>query len=86
MEGIDKRTLRRAAGHIPGTALPGQSGNVGIAGHRDTFFRPLQDIQVDDMITLTTRWGEYHYRVVSRRVVSPHDVAVLARISHHTDR
>lgn len=77
MEGIDKRTLRRAAGHIPGTALPGQSGNVGIAGHRDTFFRPLQDIQVDDIVTLTTRWGEYQYRVVSRRVVSPHDVAVL---------
>ena len=77
VEGIDKRTLRRAVGHIPGTALPGQSGNVGIAGHRDTFFRPLQDIQVDDIITLTTRWGEYRYRVVSSRVVSPDDVAVL---------
>jgi sortase A len=77
VEGIDKRTLRRAVGHIPGTALPGQSGNVGIAGHRDTFFRPLKDIQADDIITLTTRWGEYRYRVVSSRVVSPDDVAVL---------
>ena len=77
VEGIDKRTLRRAVGHIPGTALPGQSGNVGIAGHRDTFFRPLKDIQVDDIITLTTRGGEYRYRVVSSRVVSPDDVEVL---------
>jgi sortase A len=77
MEGIGQRTLRRAVGHIPGTALPGQSGNVGIAGHRDRFFRPLQDIQVDDIVTLTTRWGEYRYRVVSSRVVSPDSVEVL---------
>ncbi|MEX2302040.1 MAG: class D sortase [Bryobacterales bacterium] len=77
VEGLDRRTLRRAVGHIPGTALPGQSGNAGIAGHRDTFFRPLKDIQVDDIITLTTRGGEYRYRVVSSRVVSPHDVEVL---------
>ena len=76
-EGIDKRTLRRAVGHIPGTALPGQRGNVGIAGHRDTFFRSLKDIHVEDIILLTTLWGEYRYRVVSSRVVSPDDVAVL---------
>jgi sortase A len=76
-EGIDGRTLRRAIGHIPGTALPGQLGNVGIAGHRDTFFRPLEDIHVDDIIEITTPWGEYRYRVVSSRVVSPDDVAVL---------
>src|SRR5580704_8010694 len=41
VEGTGQRTLRRAAGHIAGTALPGQAGNIGIAGHRDTFFRPL---------------------------------------------
>ena len=76
-QGIDKRTLRRAVGHIPGTALPGQVGNVGIAGHRDTFFRPLQDIDVDDVIMLTTLWGEFRYRVVSSQVVGPNDTAVL---------
>ena len=76
-EGIDKRTLRRAVGHIPGTALPGQRGNVGIAGHRDTFFRSLKDIHVEDIIVLTTLWGEYRYRVVSSRVVIPGDLAVL---------
>ncbi len=76
-EGISGKTLRRAVGHIPGTALPGQGGNVGIAGHRDTFFRPLEGIHVDDIIILTTRAGAYRYRVVSSRIVSPNDVAVL---------
>lgn len=77
VEGISKTTLRRAVGHIPDTALPGQSGNIGIAGHRDTFFRPLKDVQPDDIITLTTLLGEFRYRVVSTMVVRPHHVAVL---------
>ena len=76
-EGTDKNTLRHAAGHVSGTALPGQSSNMGIAGHRDTFFRPLRNIRQDDVITLTTLLGEYRYRVVSTKVVSPYDVAVL---------
>jgi sortase A len=77
MEGTGRTTLRRAVGHIPGTALPGQPGNVGISGHRDTFFRPLRNIRRNDIITLTTLRAEYRYRVVSTRIVSPHEVAVL---------
>jgi sortase A len=77
MEGTGKSTLRRAAGHITGTALPGQRGNIGIAGHRDTFFRPLRNTHGNDIITLTTPGGEYRYRVVSTKVVSPSDVWVL---------
>jgi sortase A len=77
VEGTSKRTLRRAAGHIQGTALPGQRGNVGISAHRDTFFRPLRNIQPGDVVTLTTTEGEYHYRVVSTKVVTPSEVAVL---------
>jgi sortase A len=77
VEGTTKSILRRAAGHIVGTALPGQRGNVGIAAHRDTFFRPLRNIQRDDVIVLTTLRGEYRYRVVSTKVVSPYDVEVL---------
>jgi sortase A len=77
VEGTSNKSLRRAVGHIAGTALPGQPGNVGIAGHRDTFFRPLRNIQRDDVIKLTTSNGEYRYRVVSTRVVSPDNVAVL---------
>jgi sortase A len=77
IEGTSGRTLRRAVGHISGTALPGQPGNVGISGHRDTFFRPLRNIQRNDIITVTTQFGEYRYRVVSTRIVDPSNVAVL---------
>jgi len=79
IEGTSGKILRRAAGHIRGTALPGQSGNVVISGHRDTFFRPLRNIRRNDIITLTTVLGQYRYRVVSTQVVSPYDVAVLDR-------
>jgi sortase A len=77
LEGIDGRTLRRAVGHIPGTPLPGQQGNVAIAGHRDTFFRALRHVQHDDEITLTTLDGTYRYLVDSTQVVAPNDTEVL---------
>jgi len=77
VEGTGGPVLRRAAGHIVGTGLPGRAGNVGIAAHRDTYFLPLRNIHPDDLITLTTEWGEYRYRVVSTKVVGPYDVAVL---------
>lgn len=77
LEGFDGKTLRRGAGHIPGTALPGQPGNVGISAHRDTFFRPLRNIRGGDVITVTTLDGEYQYKVVSTKIVSPRDVSVL---------
>jgi len=77
VEGTGPTALRRAVGHIAGTALPGQSGNIGIAAHRDTFFRPLRNIQPGDIVTLTTPRGEYRYSVVSTKVVDPDDVAVL---------
>jgi LPXTG-site transpeptidase (sortase) family protein len=77
MEGAGKTILRRAAGHIPGTALPGEVGNIGISAHRDTYFRPLRNIERNDIITLTTAVAEYRYRVLSTKVVSPYDLAVL---------
>jgi sortase A len=77
LEGTEDETLRRAVGHIPGTSLPGQDGNVAIAGHRDTYFRGLRNIQKDDEITLTALNGSYRYRVDLIRVVEPEDVEVL---------
>jgi sortase A len=77
IEGTSATSLRRAVGHITGTALPGQPGNVGISGHRDTFFRPLRNIRRNDIITLTTLFGEYRYRVVSTSIVRPDSVAEL---------
>ncbi|MGH9339421.1 MAG: class D sortase [Acidobacteriota bacterium] len=81
-EGVDNKTLRRAAGHIPGTAAPGRSGNVGIAGHRDTFFRPLKDIQENDVIEITTREGEFRYRVEWTARVKPDEIHVLDQTEH----
>jgi len=77
VEGTGPAVLRRAAGHIAGTALPGHTGNIGISAHRDTFFRPLRNIRHNDIIVLTTWLGEYRYRVISTRIVSPSDIEVL---------
>ena len=78
VEGIGRTTLRRVVGHIPGTALPGQPGNVGLAGHRDTLFRPLKDLRVNDEIQFTTPRGDFRYEVESLRIVDPDDTGVLA--------
>jgi sortase A len=77
LERDDEYTLRLAVGHIPGTAIPGPSGNVGVAGHRDTFFRPLRKINVGDEIRFFTKTGTFKYRVVSLRIVLPDAIDVL---------
>lgn len=76
-EGDDEKTLAIAAGHLPDTPLPWQNGNSAVAGHRDTFFRPLQRIQVGDEIRFATRQGIFRYRVTRQTVVNPEDVWVL---------
>lgn len=79
LEGISHRTLRHGVGHIPGTSLPSETaGNVGIAGHRDSFFRGLKGIDKDDVIELTTLDGTWRYRVEWTRVVQPSQTEVLA--------
>ena len=75
--GADARTLDLAVGHIPGTALPGDPGNVGLAGHRDTFFRRLRDIRGDDEIRIVTPDATHIYTVERTLVVAPEDVWVL---------
>jgi sortase A len=76
-EGVDARTLRGSAGHVPGTALPGRSGNAAFAAHRDTFFAPLKDVRNGDEIAVTTPGGEFLYQVTGTRIVDPDDVSVL---------
>ena len=77
VEGVTDTSLKLAAGHIPGTAFPGQIGNMGIAGHRDTFFRNLRHVRKDDVITVTTWNGIARYSVESTRIVAPSAVEVL---------
>jgi len=78
-EGDDGGILRQGAGHIPGTALLPRSGNIGIAAHRDTFFRPLRGIHTNDIIDLKTRAGTSRYTVTEAKIVRPSDVSVLAQ-------
>jgi sortase A len=76
-EGIDEKTLSRAVGHLPDTALPGQAGNFAIAAHRDTLFRALKDIQKDDRIGFQSPAGTYTYEVISTKIVKPSDLSVI---------
>ncbi len=77
LEGTDDWTLNRAVGHIEGTPRPGAVGNVGIAGHRDGFFRGLKDVGDGDVLDLETGGTTTRYRVEHVWIVRPEDVWVI---------
>jgi sortase A len=77
LEGTSDWTLNRGVGHIEDTAVPGADGNVGIAGHRDGFFRALKDVNTGDMLEIETRAGVAQYRIERSWIVDPDDVSVL---------
>jgi sortase A len=77
LDGTDDFTLNRAVGHIEGTPAPGQQGNVGIAGHRDGFFRGLKDVHEGDAIELITQKERASYVVDEILIVSPEETSVL---------
>jgi sortase A len=74
--------LNRGVGVIPYTAPPGIAGNLGIAGHRDGFFRALKDIQIGDVVELMTRDRTFRYRVLAIRVVDRRDARLLQATRH----
>lgn len=73
----DDRSLDLGAGHLSRTALPGEPGNVVLAGHRDSHFRKLRDIQLGDSIRVTTPLGTFEYQVEETITVRPEQVEVL---------
>jgi sortase A len=77
LQGTDAWTLNGAVGHISGTAFPGEPGTVGLAGHRDGFFRGLKDIAVEDQIILRTPINTYSYKVENISIVAPNETYVL---------
>jgi len=77
VQGDSPASLRRAVGHISKSALPGEWGNVALAGHRDTFFRPLRAIRLGDEIQFKTAQHSLRYVVESIEVVAPNDIQVL---------
>jgi sortase A len=80
-EGVDEASLRKAAGHLPGSALPGESGNVVLLGHRDTFFQPLRGIAQRDPIRVKTRSAWFDYIVDAIQVVAPEQSLAFAETS-----
>ena len=76
-DGTADAVLDLAAGRIEETALPGTPGNVGIAAHRDGFFRVLKDIKEGDALVLDTPVATEHYRVQWIRITTPEDVSVI---------
>ena len=76
-EGTDPLTLNHGVGRIRGTGHPGDRGNIGIAGHRDRYFRRLKDLHSGDLILLRTRGGIDTYSADRFQVVSPREVQVL---------
>jgi sortase A len=78
LQGTKSKTLQLGVGHIRGTPLPGEGGNVGIAGHRDTWFRNLKDIHTGDDIQIETVAGSSQYKVDWVQIVAPNDMGVLA--------
>jgi sortase A len=80
-EGTDEATLRRAVGHVPHTSFPGEVGNVGLAAHRDSFFRSLRNVSLGDTIRITTPDGLFSYLVDSTLIVAPGASEVLESTS-----
>jgi sortase A len=83
-EGADSRALRIAVGHVPGTALPWQSGNVVLVAHRDTFFRHIGELKIGDFIRLKVPGHEYTYRVTFTDIVNPTETWVLQPATGNT--
>jgi sortase A len=85
VQGTGSGSLRRGPGHYYGTPLPGQTGTVGIAGHRTTYgapFRHLDALRRGDAITVRLPYGTFRYAVQDRRIVQPRDLSVLRRVGH----
>lgn len=82
--GTDDYNLNRGVGRIIGTARVDADGNLGIAGHRDGFFRPLKDIEIGDNMSLQTAGGTVTYQVSSIEIVEPDDVSVLSPTQERT--
>lgn len=83
VQGDSPAALRRAVGHLSKSPLPGERGNVILAGHRDTFFRPLGDIHLGDEIRFKTPERSFDYLVDSIEVVAPTDIRVLESSTGH---
>ena len=83
-EGTDDRSLAKGVGHLEGSALLGLSGNIVLAAHRDSFFRPLRNIEKGDEISVITPEGTGRYVVRSVVIVTPDQTRFLRSTKNPT--
>jgi|SRR5215831_1975729 len=76
-DGTDDLTLDRGVGRIDGTAKPGQPGNLGLAAHRDSFFRNLGNLSIGDILEVDRPGHVDRYLITATQIVTPDDVSVL---------
>lgn len=84
LQGTDEDSLKRGPGHYIGTAMPGQHGTIGMAGHRTTYeapFRNIDKLKAGDRIVLTMPYGTFTYRVQGHQIVKPSDAHVLRSVA-----
>ena len=81
IDGDDDLSLRLGVGHVRGTKMPGESGNIALAAHRDTFFRELRNVRAGDRVVLKTRDVTTVYNIATSRIVNPDDTSVLSDTS-----
>lgn len=80
VEGVSRDDLEDGPGHYPGTALPGQIGNMVMSGHRTTYghaFNRLAELRTGDVISLQVRSRTYDYHVIRTQIVDPNDTSVI---------
>jgi sortase A len=76
-QGTDEQTLKKGVGHFPKSALPGEKNNSVLSGHRDTVFRGLKDVKINDVVIVTTEAGEFLYKIRKTRIVDADDRTVM---------
>lgn len=84
VEGVDLKTLNKAPGHFPDTALPGQVGNYAVAGHRATHGEPFADLDrlvAGDKVYVEAADGWFTYQVTWSRIIAPTHTEILAPVA-----
>jgi sortase A len=82
VEGVGREELKKGPGHYPGSAMPGEVGNLVLAGHRTTYGAPFGrygELEVGDEVTVERRDEVFSYRIISREIVAPDDVSARQR-------
>ena len=82
LQGTDDLSLNRGVGHVAGTPLPGENGNVAIAGHRDGFFRGLKDVGLGDKIEMVSPLRTETFIIDRITIVERTDISVLQPREH----